>query len=172
MSGFPACTWGERSAGHTENAQAKPDVSARGAQASLAPSARVLPSVWLSSHFCVTRGHREQQSFPGAIALGELSCPLRRWHILPCTPLARVRKISFPPSEKEKVGVLGGAQRPPRVASGRTGEEGPHPFHDKLKTIVVNVVFYYQCLIRAASSVFFFNCTIFQFCLAGEFCWG
>lgn len=86
MSGFPACTWGERSAGHTENARAKPHVSARGAQASLAPSARVLPSVWLSSHFCVTRGHREQQSFPGAIALGELSCPLRRWHILLCTP--------------------------------------------------------------------------------------
>lgn len=31
---------------------------------------------------------------------------------------------------------------PPGVASGRTGEEGPHPSHNKLKTIVVNVVFY------------------------------
>lgn len=136
MSGFPACTWGERrtaplsgrSAGHTDNTQAKPDGSARGAQASLSPSAHVLPSVWLSSHFCVTWGHREQQSFPGTIALGELSCPLRRWHILPCTPRARVRKISFPPAEKEKVDVLGELSRPPRVASGEQGRRVPIRF--------------------------------------------
>lgn len=180
MSGFPACTWGERrtaplsgrSAGHTENVQAKPNSSARGAQASLAPSAFVLLSVWLSSHFCVTRGHREQQSFPGAIALGVLSCPLRWWHILPCTPWQGSEKSLSLLQRRRKWMFWGELSGPPRVASGRTGEEGPHPFHNKLKMIVVNVVFYYQCLIRAASSIFFFNCAIFQFYLAGDFCCG